>query len=328
MTKLEEAMASIDKDFGAGAVQRLDDSAAGTVEVIPSGSLALDRALGIGGYPRGRIVEIYGPESSGKSTLCLHAAAQAQRAGGTVFFLDVEHSIDLEYARNLGVDTDQLLIAQPDTGEQALTILERLVKSGEVALVVIDSIAALVPRAELEGDLGDRHVGLHARLMSAAMRKLTGILDTTSTCSIWTNQIRERIGVVGYGGPSETTTGGRAMRFYASQRLDIRRIATEKQGDEAVGNDTRVKVVKNKLGSPHRIAEFTIRYGQGISRELELLDLGVTAGAVIKKGAWFSYAPEEGDPIQLGQGRENARLALITDPAIASSIEARIREKP
>lgn len=303
----------------------MSDSPAQDIEVIPSGSLALDAAMGIGGYPRGRIIEIFGPESSGKSTLCLHAVKNAQRAGGTCLYIDLEHSVDLAYSKAIGVDVDSLLLTQPSTGEQALEIMDRLVKTGEISLVVVDSVAAIVTRAELEGDVGDRHVGGNARLMAQAMRVLTGVLDTTKTCSIWVNQLRERIGVVGYG-PTETTTGGRALRFHASMRLDVRRIATEKQGDEATGNTTRVKVVKNKCAPPFKVAEFSIRYGEGVSRELELLDMGAAAGVVQKKGAWFSYLPVDGDPIQLGQGKENARQALSENPAMANEIEARIRE--
>ncbi|AAN01729.1 UvsX-like recombinase [Mycobacterium phage Quink] len=315
---LKEALAEVDKRFGAGSAMKLGDKPQ-TVDVIPTGSIALDGALGIGGYPRGRVVEIYGPESSGKSTLCLHAVANAQKAGGNAAYIDAEHSLDPEYAKALGVDLDNLVVVQPDTGEQALEIVDLLVKSGELSIVVVDSVAALVPRAELEGDIGDSHVGLHARLMSQAMRKLTGTISSTNTLTLWVNQLREKIGNVGYG-PNETTTGGKALRFYASVRMDVRRIATEKEGDEAVGNRTRVKVVKNKLAPPHRNAEFSVVYGEGISREVELLDLAVSQGLVKKSGAWFKYGDKN-----VAQGKPKAVQWLKANPDITDSIEQAIR---
>ncbi|ATN92533.1 RecA-like DNA recombinase [Mycobacterium phage Willez] len=315
---LKEALAEVDKRFGAGSAMKLGDKPQ-TVDVIPTGSIALDGALGIGGYPRGRVVEIYGPESSGKSTLCLHAVANAQKAGGNAAYIDAEHSLDPEYAKALGVDLDNLVVVQPDTGEQALEIVDLLVKSGELSIVVVDSVAALVPRAELEGDIGDSHVGLHARLMSQAMRKLTGTIASTNTLTLWVNQLREKIGNVGYG-PNETTTGGKALRFYASVRMDVRRIATEKEGDEAVGNRTRVKVVKNKLAPPHRQAEFSIVYGEGISREAELLDMAVSRGLIKKSGAWFKYGDKN-----IGQGKPKTVQWLKDNPDVAASIEQTIK---
>lgn len=318
---LMKALASIDKDFGEGSVMRLGDSPAQSLSVIPTGSIALNAALGIGGYPRGRIIEISGPESSGKSTLSLLAAAAAQACGGSVGYIDSEHALDPQYAAALGVDVDALIMAQPDTAEIALEIVDRLVRSGEMSLVVIDSIAAMVPRAELEGSYGDSHVGLMARIMSQALRKLVGIIDKTDTAVIFVNQIRQSIGPFG----GEVQPGGKAMKFYSSIRLDVRRIETLKQGDEAVGNQTRVKVVKNKCAVPLKQAIFTIRYGEGISRELELIDMGVGAGLVQKKGSWFSYATESGDPIQIGQGKENARLWLKENPEMALQIERRIK---
>ena len=290
------------------------------VEVIPTGSIALDVALGIGGLPRGRIVEIYGPESSGKTTVALHAVANAQRAGGIAAFIDAEHALDPEYAKKLGVDTDALLVSQPDTGEQALEIADMLIRSGAIDIVVIDSVAALVPRAEIEGEMGDSHVGLQARLMSQALRKITGALNQAKTTAIFINQLREKIGVM-FGSP-ETTTGGKALKFYASIRLDIRRIETLKDGTDAVGNRTRVKVVKNKMARRSRQAEFDILYGAGISREGSLIDLGVEQGIVRKAGAWYTY---EGD--QLGQGKENARTFLKDNPDMANEIEKKIKEK-
>jgi len=318
---LQDTLARLDKQFGLGTVQRLGDESRRKMEVISTGSIALDHALGIGGVPRGRIVEIYGPESSGKTTVALHVVANAQKAGGTCAFIDAEHSVDPKYAKALGVDVDNLLISQPDTGEQALEIADALVQSGDVAALVIDSVAALIPRAELEGNYGDATVGLHARLMSQAMRKLTGIVSKTGTTALFINQIREKIGTMGYG-PTETTTGGRALKFYASVRMDVRRIATEKAQDEATGNKTRVKVAKNKLAPPFRIAEFTIRYGEGISRECELIDLGVATKVITQSGSWFKY----GDT-PLGQGRENARQKLAEGRELALEIEAKIREK-
>ncbi|ERK71647.1 MULTISPECIES: recombinase RecA [Leifsonia] len=317
---LETALAQIDRQFGKGSVMRLGSDERAPVEVVPTGSIALDVALGIGGLPRGRIVEIYGPESSGKTTLTLHAIANAQRAGGIAAFIDAEHALDPEYARKLGVDIDALLVSQPDTGEQALEIADMLVRSGSIDLIVIDSVAALVPRAEIEGEMGDSHVGLQARLMSQALRKLTGGLNQTNTTMIFINQLREKIGVF-FGSP-ETTAGGKALKFYASVRLDIRRIETLKDGTEAVGNRTRVKVVKNKMAPPFKQAEFDILYGVGISREGSLIDFGVEHGIVKKSGAWYTY---EGD--QLGQGKENSRNFLITNADIAAEIENKIKIK-
>ncbi|GII78279.1 protein RecA [Sphaerisporangium rufum] len=317
---LETALAQIERQFGKGSVMRLGDDARAPIEVIPTGAIALDVALGIGGFPRGRIVEIYGPESSGKTTVALHAVANAQRAGGIAAFIDAEHALDPDYARKLGVDTDALLVSQPDTGEQALEIADMLIRSGAVDLVVIDSVAALVPKAEIEGEMGDSHVGLQARLMSQALRKVAGALNNTGTTAIFINQLREKIGVM-FGSP-ETTTGGKALKFYASVRLDVRRIETLKDGTEPVGNRTRVKVVKNKMAPPFRQADFDILYGIGISREGGLIDMGVEHGFVRKAGAWYTY---EGD--QLGQGKENARNFLKNNPDIANEIEKKIKEK-
>ena len=317
---LDTALAQIERQFGKGSVMRLGDEARTPVEVIPTGSIALDVALGIGGLPRGRIVEIYGPESSGKTTVALHAVANAQRAGGIAAFIDAEHALDPDYAQRLGVNTDDLLVSQPDTGEQALEIADMLIRSGALDVVVIDSVAALVPRAEIEGEMGDSHVGLQARLMSQALRKITGALSQTKTTAIFINQLREKVGVF-FGSP-ETTTGGKALKFYASVRLDVRRIETLKDGQEAIGNRTRVKVVKNKMSPPFRQAEFDIVYGQGISREGGLIDLGVEQGIVRKSGAWYTY---DGD--QLGQGKENARAFLRDNPDLADEIEKRIKEK-
>lgn len=317
---LEAALAQIDKQFGKGSVMRLGDQTQAPVEVIPTGSVAIDVALGIGGLPRGRVVEIYGPESSGKTTLALHAVANAQRLGGIAAFIDAEHALDPVYARQLGVDTDALLVSQPDTGEQALEIMDMLVSSGTLDVVVIDSVAALVPRAEIEGEMGDSHVGLQARLMSQALRKITGRLSQTKTTAIFINQLREKIGVF-FGSP-ETTTGGKALKFYASVRIDIRRIETLKEAGNAVGNRTRVKVVKNKMAPPFKQAEFDILYGEGISREGGLIDMGVDEGIVKKSGAWFTY---DGD--QLGQGKENARRFLKDNPDLALEIEQRILTK-
>ena len=316
---LETALAHIERQFGKGSVMRLGEEGRPPVDVIPSGSVALDLALGIGGYPRGRIVEIYGPESSGKTTVALHAIANVQAAGGIAAMIDAEHALDPTYAANLGVDLDSLYVSQPDTGEQALEITDTLVRSGAVDLIVIDSVAALVPRAEIEGEMGDSHVGLQARLMSQALRKMAGALSTTGTTAIFINQLREKIGVM-FGSP-ETTTGGKALKFYASVRLDVRRIETLKGGTEAVGNRTRVKVVKNKMAPPFKLAEFDILYGEGISREGSLIDVGVDTGIVKKSGAWYTY---EGD--QLGQGKENARAFTRDNPDLALEIEKRIRE--
>jgi recombination protein RecA len=317
---LDVALAQIEKQHGKGSVMRLGDRTAAPIEVVPTGSIALDVALGIGGLPRGRIVEIYGPESSGKTTVALHAVANAQAAGGIAAFIDAEHALDPDYAKALGVDTDALLVSQPDTGEQALEIMDMLIRSGAIDIIVVDSVAALVPRAEIEGEMGDSHVGLQARLMSQALRKITGALSTTRTTAIFINQLREKIGVM-FGSP-ETTTGGKALKFYASIRLDVRRIETLKDGTEAVGNRTRVKVVKNKVAPPFKQAEFDIVYGQGISREGSLIDVGVEQGLIKKSGAWYTY-----DADQLGQGKENVRTFLRDNPDLADEIEKKIKEK-
>lgn len=317
---LDEALANIDKSFGRGAVMRLGDENRTPIGVFSTGSLALDSALGIGGVPRGRIVEIYGPESSGKTTVALQIVANAQREGGTAAFIDAEHALDPEYAANLGVDVGQLLVSQPDTGEQALEIADMLIRSGDIRVLVIDSVAALVPRAEIEGEMGDAHVGLHARLMSQAMRKITGPAKNNDTTVIMINQLRQKIGVM-FGSP-ETTTGGMALKFYASVRLDVRRIETLKQGTEAVGNRTKVKVVKNKLAPPFKLAEFDIQYGKGVSRLGELVDLGVEHKIVDKSGSWFKY-----EGTQLGQGKAGAMSALDASPELASEIELKIRAK-
>ena len=317
---LDTALAQIDRQFGKGSVMRLGSDERAPVETIPTGSIALDAALGIGGLPRGRIIEIYGPESSGKTTLTLHAIANAQKNGGVAAFIDAEHALDPEYAKALGVDIDALLVSQPDTGEQALEIADMLVRSGAIDLIVIDSVAALVPRAEIEGEMGDTHVGLQARLMSQALRKLTGGLNSTNTTMIFINQLREKIGVF-FGSP-ETTAGGKALKFYASVRLDIRRIETLKDGTDAVGNRTRVKVVKNKMAAPFKQAEFDIIYGTGISREGSLIDFGVEHDIVKKSGAWYTYEGE-----QLGQGKENARTYLIENEKVAAEIEQKIKAK-
>ena len=318
---LDAAMAQIERAFGKGSIMRMGARAGDEQhEVIPSGSLGLDLALGIGGLPRGRIVEIYGPESSGKTTLALHAIAEAQKRGGTCAFIDAEHALDPTYARKLGVDVDNLLISQPDAGEQALEIADTLVRSGAIDVLVVDSVAALVPRAELEGEMGDSHMGLHARLMSQALRKITGSVSRSNCMLIFLNQIRMKIGVM-FGNP-ETTTGGNALKFYASVRLEIRRIGQIKDREEVVGNQTRVKVVKNKLAPPFRQVEFDIMYGEGISKVGELLDLGVKAGVVEKSGAWFSY-----DSQRIGQGRENAKQFLRDHRTLADGIEAKVREQ-
>jgi recombination protein RecA len=317
---LETALLQIERQFGKGSIMRLGDETRVPVEVIPTGSIALDVALGLGGLPRGRIVEIYGPESSGKTTVALHAVANAQKLGGIAAFIDAEHALDPDYAKKLGCDTDALLVSQPDTGEQALEIADMLIRSGAIDIVVIDSVAALVPKAEIEGEMGDSHVGLQARLMSQALRKITGALSQTKTTAIFINQLREKVGVM-FGSP-ETTSGGKALKFYASVRLDVRRIETLKEGTDAVGNRTRVKVVKNKMSPPFKVAEFDIIYGVGISREGSLIDLGVDQGIVRKSGAWYTY---EGD--QLGQGKENARSFLRDNPDVANEIEKRIKEK-
>ena len=318
---LDAAMAQIERAFGKGSIMRMGARGGDeAIEVIPSGSLGLDLALGIGGLPRGRIIEIYGPESSGKTTLALHAIAEAQRRGGTCAFVDAEHALDPVYARKLGVDVDNLLISQPDAGEQALEIADTLVRSGAIDVLVVDSVAALVPRAELEGEMGDSHMGLHARLMSQALRKITGSVSRSNTMLIFLNQIRMKIGVM-FGNP-ETTTGGNALKFYASVRMEIRRIGQIKDRDEVVGNQTRVKVVKNKLAPPFRQVEFDIMYGEGISKVGELIDLGVKAGVVEKSGAWFSY-----DSQRIGQGRENAKQFLRDRKDLAEAIERKVREQ-
>jgi recombination protein RecA len=317
---LETALAQIERQFGRGSIMRLGDRANVPIEVIPTGAIALDIALGVGGYPRGRVVEIYGPEGTGKTTLALEAIAQAQKRGGVGAFVDAEHSLDPEYAKKLGVDTDALLVSQPDTGEQALEIADMLIRSRAIDVIVIDSVAALVPRAEIEGEMGDSHVGLQARLMSQAMRKLAGALNQTKTTAIFINQLREKVGVM-FGSP-ETTSGGRALKFYSTIRLDVRRIETLKDGTDAVGSRTRVKVVKNKVAPPFRTAEFDILFGTGISREGGLLDTGVEQQVIKKAGAWYTY---DGD--QLGQGKENARRFLIDNPDVAVEIEKRIMMK-
>ena len=316
---LETALAQIDKQFGKGSIMRLGDTKATyDIEVIPSGSIALDLALGIGGFPRGRIIEIFGTESSGKTTLALHAVAQCQAAGGTAAFVDAEHALDSVYAGKLGVDIDDFLISQPDTGEQGLEITDMLVRSGSVDLVVVDSVAALTPRSEIEGDMGDTHVGLQARLMSQALRKLTANIQRSKAIVIFINQIRMKIGVM-FGNP-ETTTGGNALKFYASMRLDIRRAGQIKKGDEVLGNETRVKVVKNKLAPPFRVANFEIRYGEGISHDAELIDLGVKHNLVEKLGSWYSYKNEK-----IGQGKDNVRLYLKENPKVAEELEKNLR---
>ena len=316
---LETALSNIEKQFGKGAVMRLGENAAMNVEAISTGSLSLDLALGIGGVPKGRIIEIYGPESSGKTTIALHVVAESQKNGGTAAFIDVEHALDPEYSAALGVDIDSLLVSQPDTGEQALEICEALVRSNAVDVVVVDSVAALVPRAEIEGMMGDSHVGQHARLMSQALRKLTACISRSNCAVIFINQLREKIGVV-YGNP-EVTTGGRALKFYASVRIDIRRIETLKVQGEMVGSHTRAKIVKNKVAPPFKEAEFDIMYGEGISHEGELIDLGVKAEIIKKSGAWFSYNDQK-----IGQGRDNAKIFLVNNPDIAKEIERKIIE--
>ena len=318
---LDNALKKIEKDFGKGAIMRLGDAKANmNIEVISTGILPLDVALGVGGIPRGRIVEIYGPESSGKTTVTLHMIAEAQKNGGIAAFIDAEHALDPIYAQKLGVDIDNLLISQPDSGEQALDIVDALVRSGAIDLVVVDSVAALVPKAEIEGEMGDSHVGLHARLMSQAMRKLTGIISKTRTVVVFINQIREKVGVM-FGNP-ETTTGGRALKFYSSVRLDVRKIDVIKQGQELIGNRTRIKVVKNKVAPPFKQAEFDIMYGEGVSKLGSVLDMGVELDIVDKSGAWFSY-----DGNRLGQGKENAKQSLRDHPEIAEEIESKIRAK-
>jgi recombination protein RecA len=325
MTELEKrkaidlALVAMDKQFGRGTVLRLGADNVVPVSVISSGCISLDAALGVGGFPRGRVIEIFGPESSGKTTIALQVIAQAQKTGGTAAFIDAEHALDPAYARKLGVDVDNLLVSQPDTGEQALEITAALVQCGAIDVIVLDSVAALVPKAELEGEMGDSHVGLHARLMSQALRKLTGMISRTNTCMVFINQIREKIGVM-FGSP-ETTTGGRALKFYSSVRLDIRRTAAIKDGDNVVGNRTKVKVVKNKVASPFREAEFDILYGEGASREGDLIDLGVARNLVEKSGSWFSYRGE-----RIGQGRENSRTFLREHPEAAQKLDDDLRQ--
>ena len=316
---LEAALGQIEKQFGKGAVMKLGENAQMSVDVIPTGALSLDIALGIGGVPRGRIIEVFGPESSGKTTVALHMIAEAQKMGGEAAFIDAEHALDPVYAKNLGVDIDNLIVAQPDTGEQALEIAEALVRSGAIDIIVVDSVAALVPKAEIDGDMGDAHVGLQARLMSQALRKLAGVLNKSNTVAIFINQLREKVGIV-FGNP-EVTPGGRALKFYSSVRLDVRRIETLKVNNEMVGNRTKVKVVKNKVAPPFREAEFDIVYGKGISKEGNVLDIGVNLGIVEKAGAWFSY-----NGTRIGQGRENVKQYLVEHPDVCAEIEKKIRE--
>jgi len=316
---LEEAFKLIEKQFGKGSVMRLGDKVYEHFDVIPTGSISLDLALGVGGYPRGRIIEIYGPESSGKTTFALHAIAQAQKIGGYAAFIDAEHALDPRYAQKLGVDIDNLILSQPDTGEQALEIVEHLVRSGAVDIVVVDSVAALVPKVEIDGDMGDSHIGMQARLMSQAMRKLSGVISKTNTVVIFINQIREKVGVL-FGSP-ETTSGGRALKFYATIRLDIRRVDTIKQGTDIIGNTTRIKVVKNKVAPPFRQVEVDLIYGEGVSHEGELLDMAVDKEIIKKSGSWFSYNDE-----RIGQGRENVKQYLKDNPNLSQEIEQKIRE--
>jgi recombination protein RecA len=316
---LEAAMLQIEKQFGKGAVMKLGENAHLNVDIIPTGALSLDIALGIGGVPRGRIVEVFGPESSGKTTVALHMIAEAQKLGGEAAFIDAEHALDPGYARKLGVDIDNLIVSQPDTGEQALEIAEALIRSGAIDIVVVDSVAALVPKAEIDGDMGDSHVGLQARLMSQALRKLAGVLNKSNTCAVFINQLREKVGIM-FGNP-EVTPGGRALKFYASVRLDVRKIESLKNNNEVVGNRTRVKVVKNKVAPPFREAEFDIVYGEGISKEGNVLDIGVNLEIIEKSGAWFSY-----NGTRIGQGRENVKQYLKENPEICNEIEKKIRE--
>ena len=320
MKAIESAMGQIEKQFGKGSIMKLGEHSSLNVDAISTGSLDLDIALGIGGVPRGRIIEIYGPESSGKTTVALHISAEAQKRGGAVAFIDAEHALDPSYARNVGVDTENLIVSQPDTGEQGLEITESLVRSGAIDVVVVDSVAALVPRAEIEGEMGDSHVGLQARLMSQALRKLTGTINKSNCIVIFINQLREKVGVM-FGNP-ETTTGGRALKFYASVRMDVRRIDSIKQGDEIIGNRTRVKIMKNKVAPPFKVAEFDIMYNEGISKVGNIIDVGVKESIVQKSGAWFSY-----NDIRLGQGRENAKQYLRENPEVALEIENQIRSK-
>ena len=320
MKAIESAMGQIEKQFGKGSIMKLGEHSSLNVDAISTGSLDLDIALGIGGVPRGRIIEIYGPESSGKTTVALHISAEAQKRGGAVAFIDAEHALDPSYARNVGVDTENLIVSQPDTGEQGLEITEALVRSGAIDVVVVDSVAALVPRAEIEGEMGDSHVGLQARLMSQALRKLTGTINKSNCIVIFINQLREKVGVM-FGNP-ETTTGGRALKLYASVRMDVRRIDSIKQGDEIIGNRTRVKIMKNKVAPPFKVAEFDIMYNEGISKVGNIIDVGVKESIVQKSGAWFSY-----NDIRLGQGRENAKQYLRENPEVALEIENQIRSK-
>ena len=317
---LDVALSQIDRQFGKGSVMRLGDHVQTKIQVIPTGATSLDVALGVGGLPRGRVIEVYGPESSGKTTVALHAVANAQKNGGIAAFIDAEHALDPEYAKKLGVDTDALIVSQPDTGEQALEIADMLIRSGALDIIVVDSVAALVPKAEIEGEMGDSHVGLQARLMSQALRKITGALSASGTTAIFINQLREKIGVM-FGSP-ETTTGGKALKFYATVRCDVRRTQTLKDGQDAIGNRTKLKVVKNKVSPPFKIAEFDIVYGEGISRESTLIDMGVDNGIIKKSGSWFTY---EGD--QLGQGKEKVRMLLKNTPELADEIEEKILKK-
>ena len=319
LNALNQALGKIEKEFGKGSVMKLGEATSMAIDVISTGSIGLDIAVGIGGLPKGRIIEVYGPESSGKTTVALHTVAEAQKQGGIAAFIDAEHALDPVYAKALGVDIDNLIISQPDTGEQALEIAEALIRSGAIDIIVVDSVAALVPRAEIEGDMGDSHVGLQARLMSQALRKLTGSIKKSNCVAIFINQLREKVGIM-FGNP-ETTTGGRALKFYSSIRMDVRRIESLKANGEVVGNRTRVKVVKNKIAPPFREAEFDIMFGKGISREGDILDLGVTSNVVQKSGAWFAY---NGDKI--GQGRENAKIYLSEHPDIMEEIEQKVRE--
>ena len=318
-TKLSQVLSDIEKQFGKGAIMKLGESKHMEIDVTPSGSISLDVALGVGGYPKGRIIEIYGPESSGKTTFALHAIAEVQKQGGRAAFIDAEHALDPVYAKNLGVDINELLLSQPDTGEQALEICEALVRSEAVNIIVIDSVAALVPQAEIDGEMGDSHVGLQARLMSQALRKLSGTINKTKTTAIFINQLREKVGVM-FGNP-ETTTGGRALKFYSTIRLDVRRSEAIKVGDSVIGNKTNIKVVKNKVAPPFKVASVDIMYGEGISKEGELIDLGVNANIIDKSGAWFSYNGEK-----LGQGKENVKLLLKDNHALRDEIEEKVRE--
>lgn len=317
---LAEAFKAIEKQFGKGSIMKLGEKVYTEMEVIPTGSISLDMALGVGGYPKGRIIEIYGPESSGKTTFALHAIAQAQKQGGVAAFIDAEHALDPKYAKALGVDVDNLIVSQPDTGEQALEIAEHLIRSGAIAIVVVDSVAALVPKVEIDGDMGDSHIGTQARLMSQAMRKLSGAISKSNTVAIFINQIREKVGVL-FGSP-ETTSGGRALKFYATIRLDIRRVEQIKQGTDIIGNLTRIKVVKNKVAPPFKVVDVDLIYGQGVSREAEILDLAVNYDIINKSGAWFSYNDEK-----LGQGRENVKDFMKQNPNFTQEIEDKIREK-